>query len=281
MDSSGRIPRSRSARRSSARARLRHRRLSAGAADLRGASRRRAATSRCRRTRRRARRSPGATPPAPTSRRRSSTTGSSTPAATTASLTAYDAKTGERIYRARVGGGGSFAASPIAADGRLYFANEDGDVIVARAGRKYEELAKNPMKEVIMSTPGDLRRADHRPHARARLRHRRGQITPNCSTSNCQAYFVGSWELCSWKLTLSCDSPVLFEQRLLPGVARHLASADEDPLGRCGQLERIARTRRQGPRPFRPRVIPCDPRCPTCARVSAVTARSAASRSRP
>ena len=68
-------------------------------------------------------------------------------------LTAYDAKSGERIYRARVGGGGSFAASPIAADGKLYFSNEDGDVIVARAGRTYEELAKNSMKEVIMSTP--------------------------------------------------------------------------------------------------------------------------------
>ena len=63
------------------------------------------------------------------------------------------ARSGERLYRARVGGGGSFAASPIAADGRLYFANEDGDVIVARAGRRYEELAKNQMKEVIMSTP--------------------------------------------------------------------------------------------------------------------------------
>jgi PQQ-like domain/Ankyrin repeats (3 copies) len=68
-------------------------------------------------------------------------------------LTAYDAKSGDRIYRARVGGGGSFAASPIAADGKLYFSNEDGDVIVTRAGRQYEELAKNPMKEVIMSTP--------------------------------------------------------------------------------------------------------------------------------
>jgi Ankyrin repeats (3 copies)/PQQ-like domain len=68
-------------------------------------------------------------------------------------LTAYEAKTGERVYRARVGGGGSFAASPVAADGKLYFSNEDGDVIVARAGRQYEELAKNSMKEVIMSTP--------------------------------------------------------------------------------------------------------------------------------
>jgi hypothetical protein len=68
-------------------------------------------------------------------------------------VTAYDGKTGERLYRARVGGGGSFSASPIAADGKLYFANEDGDIIVARAGRKYEEIAKNQMKEVIMSTP--------------------------------------------------------------------------------------------------------------------------------
>ena len=68
-------------------------------------------------------------------------------------LTAYDGKSGERLYRARVGGGGSFAASPIAADGKLYFSNEDGDVIVARAGRTYAELAKNPMKEIIMSTP--------------------------------------------------------------------------------------------------------------------------------
>jgi outer membrane protein assembly factor BamB len=68
-------------------------------------------------------------------------------------LTAYDAKTGTRIYRARVGGGGSFSASPIAADGKLYFSNEDGDIIVVRAGPKYEELAKNAMGEVIMSTP--------------------------------------------------------------------------------------------------------------------------------
>lgn len=68
-------------------------------------------------------------------------------------LVAYDGKTGERLYRARVGGGGSFSASPVAADGRLYFANEDGDVIVAKAGRAYEELARNEMKEVIMATP--------------------------------------------------------------------------------------------------------------------------------
>ena len=52
-----------------------------------------------------------------------------------------------------MGGGGSFSASPIAADGRLYFANEDGDIFVVRAGRSYQEIARNEMKDVIMATP--------------------------------------------------------------------------------------------------------------------------------
>jgi len=68
-------------------------------------------------------------------------------------ITAYDAQTGERVYRARVGNGGSFSASPIAADGRLYFATEDGEVFVAKAGREYVQLSKQDMKEVIMATP--------------------------------------------------------------------------------------------------------------------------------
>jgi outer membrane protein assembly factor BamB len=68
-------------------------------------------------------------------------------------LTAYAAATGERLYRARVGGGGAFSASPVAADGRLYFANEDGDVFVVKAGPEYVELGKNAMNEVIMATP--------------------------------------------------------------------------------------------------------------------------------
>jgi outer membrane protein assembly factor BamB len=68
-------------------------------------------------------------------------------------LTAYDAGTGERLYRARVGGGGAFSASPVAADGRLYVASEDGDVFVIRAGREYVELGRHPMHEVVMASP--------------------------------------------------------------------------------------------------------------------------------
>jgi outer membrane protein assembly factor BamB len=68
-------------------------------------------------------------------------------------VSAYDEKTGERVMRARAGTGGAFSASPIAADGRLYFASEDGEVFVAKAGREFVQLAKHDMKDIIMATP--------------------------------------------------------------------------------------------------------------------------------
>ena len=49
---------------------------------------------------------------------------------------AYDLKTGKEIYRQRlplVGSG--FSASPVAADGKIYLSNEDGDMLVVAAGR--------------------------------------------------------------------------------------------------------------------------------------------------
>jgi outer membrane protein assembly factor BamB len=69
-------------------------------------------------------------------------------------LTAYKVATGEQIYQKRLGGtGGAFSASPVAADGKIYCASEDGDVFVIKAGPEYEELAKNSMGEVVMATP--------------------------------------------------------------------------------------------------------------------------------
>ncbi len=69
-------------------------------------------------------------------------------------LTAYNAKTGERVYQERVGGtGGAFTSSPVASDGKIYMSSEDGDVFVVKAGPKYEFLAKNPVGETIMATP--------------------------------------------------------------------------------------------------------------------------------
>jgi outer membrane protein assembly factor BamB len=69
-------------------------------------------------------------------------------------LTAYNAKTGERIYQERLGGkGGAFTASPIASDGKIYLSSEDGEVFVVKAGPKYELLATNPVGEVMMASP--------------------------------------------------------------------------------------------------------------------------------
>ncbi len=69
-------------------------------------------------------------------------------------LSAYDGETGERLYRARIGGvGGSYAASPFAADGRLYFTSEEGETFVVRAGRDYELLARNSVDRIVMASP--------------------------------------------------------------------------------------------------------------------------------
>jgi len=66
----------------------------------------------------------------------------------------YDWKTGEEIYRQRLPVIGSgFSASPIAADGKIYLSNEDGDMLVIAAGRKFAHLGTNSMGELLMATP--------------------------------------------------------------------------------------------------------------------------------
>jgi outer membrane protein assembly factor BamB len=68
-------------------------------------------------------------------------------------LTCYDATTGKQVYRERLAVIGGFTASPVAADGRLYFTSEQDGVFVVKAGREFELLAVNPMPEACMATP--------------------------------------------------------------------------------------------------------------------------------
>jgi len=69
-------------------------------------------------------------------------------------VTGYKVQTGERVYQQRLSSNGSaHTASPVAADGKLYFADEDGDVFVIKAGPAFEPLATNPVGEVLMATP--------------------------------------------------------------------------------------------------------------------------------
>ncbi|MEM8932560.1 MAG: PQQ-binding-like beta-propeller repeat protein [Acidobacteriota bacterium] len=68
-------------------------------------------------------------------------------------LVAYEAKTGEMVYRARFSQRGALTGSPIAADGLIYFTTEDGLVYVVEAGRTYREIAVHEMGEPILTTP--------------------------------------------------------------------------------------------------------------------------------
>jgi outer membrane protein assembly factor BamB len=67
---------------------------------------------------------------------------------------AYDLRTGDEVYRQRIeNAGNGFSASPVAADGRIYLSNEDGDIIVIAAGREFRQLAINSLGELLMATP--------------------------------------------------------------------------------------------------------------------------------
>jgi outer membrane protein assembly factor BamB len=69
-------------------------------------------------------------------------------------LTVYDAKTGDQKFQERLAGGKSaFTSSPIAADGKVYAASEDGHVYVLKAGPTFEVLAENDMQESVLATP--------------------------------------------------------------------------------------------------------------------------------
>jgi outer membrane protein assembly factor BamB len=66
----------------------------------------------------------------------------------------YEAKTGEVKFQQRLAGGTSaFTSSPIAADGKVYLASEEGHVYVLKAGPTFEVLAENDMAESVLSTP--------------------------------------------------------------------------------------------------------------------------------
>lgn len=69
------------------------------------------------------------------------------------SLSCFNAKTGEQVYREQLGKMTAFAASPVAAAGKLYFCSQDGDVYVVKAGPDFEVLATNSMNDENLATP--------------------------------------------------------------------------------------------------------------------------------
>ena len=65
--------------------------------------------------------------------------------------TCMTADTGEIVWQERVGG--NFAASPVAANGRIYFVGDNAETTVIEAGPEFKVLAKNPLGEKVQASP--------------------------------------------------------------------------------------------------------------------------------
>jgi len=70
-------------------------------------------------------------------------------------ISAFNALTGEPYYsQVRLPNSYNFKASPVAANGKLYLATEDSDVVVVKMGEKFEAIATNTLADqVFIATP--------------------------------------------------------------------------------------------------------------------------------
>lgn len=64
----------------------------------------------------------------------------------------FDAKTGTQHWQERLEG--NYSASPLAAEGRIYFQNEIGTGTVIKAGRTFAKLATNKLEERTLASYG-------------------------------------------------------------------------------------------------------------------------------
>jgi outer membrane protein assembly factor BamB len=62
-----------------------------------------------------------------------------------------EAKTGTEVWRERVGG--NYSASPVCAEGRIYFFSEEGKTTVIEAGRRFKVLSENKLADGFMASP--------------------------------------------------------------------------------------------------------------------------------
>jgi outer membrane protein assembly factor BamB len=64
-----------------------------------------------------------------------------------------DAKTGAIVYGPERLKPGTYSASPVLADGRIYITNEDGLTSVFAPGSKFELVAENALEDYCLSSP--------------------------------------------------------------------------------------------------------------------------------
>jgi len=68
-------------------------------------------------------------------------------------LTCMDAEKGTVLYQERIGAAGPYIASPVAANGFIYFTSVNGTVTVVQAGKKLDIVKQSDLDEKIFATP--------------------------------------------------------------------------------------------------------------------------------
>jgi len=68
-------------------------------------------------------------------------------------VTCFNAETGDKIYSEKLGPRVYYNASPVAANGKIYFCSYLGAVVVVQAGDQFKILAQNKVGERIKATP--------------------------------------------------------------------------------------------------------------------------------
>jgi hypothetical protein len=69
--------------------------------------------------------------------------------------TCFEASTGKLMWQGRLGVARreGFSASPVAADGKVFFTNDDGETFVLKAGPTFELLRVNALGESVLASP--------------------------------------------------------------------------------------------------------------------------------
>ena len=68
-----------------------------------------------------------------------------------------DAKTGDDVWRKRIGG--NYSAAPLLADGRIYFFSEDGKATAIAPGREMKVLGESQLEAGFMASPAVIEKA--------------------------------------------------------------------------------------------------------------------------
>ena len=68
-------------------------------------------------------------------------------------MSCLEIATGKVVYGPQRIANGTYSASPVLADGKLYVVNEDGLTTVLKAGPAFEVLSENALSDTTLATP--------------------------------------------------------------------------------------------------------------------------------